>query len=192
MVFEVGVEQLIQNVAAACGQAFADMLAGVFGGDQTADVDEAQERLGIPLVQPVLIGAAGLELGQLLVGIIDEGGQLGAGRLRDGISQHDIDFFADDAGRRVQDVDKSLILAVQVTHKVFRPLGQLEQSLCADDLAGCCRLRGVIPRQQGQIFQVVSDLLIFSAHSVLPKLCSILSSHEIFNHSIPQLRPKMV
>ena len=68
MVFEVGVEQLIQNVAAACGQAFADMLAGVFGGDQTADVDEAQERLGIPLVQPVLIGAAGLELGSFSLG----------------------------------------------------------------------------------------------------------------------------
>ena len=170
MVFEVGVEQLIQNVAAACGQAFADMLAGVFGGDQTADVDEAQERLGIPLVQSVLIGAAGLELGQLLVGIIDEGGQLGAGRLRNGISQHDIDFFADDAGRRVQDVDKGLVLAVQIAHKVLRTLGQLEQSLCADDLAGCCRLRGVIPRQQGQIFQVISDLLIFSAHSVLPQI----------------------
>ena len=89
-------------------------------------------------------------------------------------------------------MDKGLVLAVQIAHKVLRTLGQLEQSLCADDLAGCCRLRGVIPRQQGQIFQVVSDLLIFSAHSVLPKLCSILSSHEIFNHSIPQLRPKMV
>ena len=68
VVLEVGVEQLIQNVAAACGQAFADMLAGVFGGDQTADVDEAQERLGIPLVQPSSSAQRALSWGNFSLG----------------------------------------------------------------------------------------------------------------------------
>ncbi len=44
---------------------------------------------------------------------------------------------------------KGFVLAVQVAHKMLGALGQLEQCLRADDLAGRRCLRGVIPCQQG-------------------------------------------
>ena len=67
----LGVEQLIQNVPAAGRQAGPDVLPGVLGRDKAADVDEPQQRLTVPLFQRFLVGAALLELGQLLVRIID-------------------------------------------------------------------------------------------------------------------------
>ena len=49
----------------------------------------------------------------------------------------------------------------------FAHLGQLEQRLCADDLAGGRCLRGVVPGQKAQIFQVVPDLFGLCTHGVL-------------------------
>ena len=86
VVLEVGVEQLIQNVTAAGRQNQAqDVLPGVLGRDKTADVDEPQQRLTVPLFQRFLVGAALLEPGQLLVRIVDQSRQLGPRPLRHGI-----------------------------------------------------------------------------------------------------------
>ena len=63
VVFKVSVEQIVQNVTAAGGQAAAHMLPRMFGGHQPADIDEPEQCLGIPLIQRLLAGAAGLELG---------------------------------------------------------------------------------------------------------------------------------
>ena len=62
---------------------------------------------------------------------------------------------------------KSFILAVQVAHEVLGALGQLEQCLRADDLAGCRRLRRIIPREQGQVLEIIADLIGFGAHGLL-------------------------
>ena len=169
VVLKMGVEQLVQNVAAAAGQALPHMVAGVLGGHQTADVDEPQKGFGIPLIQCVLAGAACFQLGQFFVGIIDQSGQLRAGGLGHALAQDQIHLFPDDAGRRIQDVHECFVFAVQVAHKMFRSLGQLEQCLGADDLAGRGRLGRIIPRKQGQIFQIVADLIVFGAHEVPPE-----------------------
>ena len=149
VVLKMGVEQLVQNITAAGGQAGTHMLPGVLGRNQTAEINEAEQRLGIPLLQRLLVRALGLELGQFLIGVIDQRCQLGTVRLRDRIPQHDIHFFADDAGGRVQDMYKGFVFAVQIAHKMLGTLGQLEQSLGTDDLAGRRSLRGVIPCKQG-------------------------------------------
>ena len=167
VVLEVGVEQLIQNVTAAGRQAGPDMLPGVLGRDEAADVDEPQQRLTVPLFQCFLVGAALLELGQLLARIIDQSRQLGPRPLRHGIPQHNVYLFADDAGSGVQDMYERLVLTVQVAHEVLGAFGQLEQCLCADDLAGGRCLRGVVPGQKAQIFQVVPDLFGLCTHGVL-------------------------
>ena len=167
VVLEVGVEQLIQNVTAAGRQAGPDMLPGVLGRDEAADVDEPQQRLTVPLFQRFLVGAALLELGQLLVRIIDQSRQLGPRPLRHGIPQHNVYLFADDAGSGVQDMYERLVLTVQVAHEVLGAFGQLEQCLCADDLAGGRCLRGIVPGQKAQIFQVVPDLFGLCTHGVL-------------------------
>ncbi len=62
---------------------------------------------------------------------------------------------------------KSFILAVQVAHEVLGTLGQLEQCLRADDLAGRRRLRRIIPREQGQVLEIIADLIGFGAHGLL-------------------------
>ena len=167
MVLEVGVEQLVQNIAAAHRQALPHVVPGVFGGNQTADVDKLQKGLGIPLVQLCLIPAALLELRQLFVGVIDQGGKLCAVALGHGVPQHLIHLFPDNAGCGIEDMYKCLILAVKVTHEMLGAFGQLQQCLGADDLA--CRrcLRGVIPCQQAQIFEVVADLVLFGTHGLL-------------------------
>ena len=126
-------EQLVQNISAAGGQTAAHMVAGVLGGHQTADIDQLEKGLGIPLLQCILL-------------------------------------FPDDTGGRVQDVHKGLVLAVQVAHEMLGALGQLEQRLCADDLAGRRRLGRVVPRQQRQIFQMIPDLFVFGTHGFLPKI----------------------
>ena len=151
VILKMGVEQLVQNIAAAGRQTAAHMVAGVLGGHQTADIDQLEKGLGIPLLQCILSGAACFKLRQLFGGIVDQGGKLCTGCLRHGVTQHGIHLFPDDTGGGVQDVHKGLVFAVQVAHEMLRTFGQLEQRLCADDLAGSCRLRGVISGQQGQV-----------------------------------------
>ena len=143
------------------------MLPRMFGGHQSADIDEPEQCFGIPLIQRLLAGAAGLKLGQLFVGVIDQCCQLGADIFRHGIAQHLIHLFTDHTGGRVQDMHKGLIFAVQIAHEMLGALGQLEQRLCADDLTGRCRLRGVVPGKQGQILQVITDFIGFGAHDFL-------------------------
>ena len=167
VILKMGVEQLVQNVAAAGRQASAHMVAGMLRGHQTADINKPQQRFGVPLIQRFLAGTACLELGQLFVGVIDQRCQLGAGMLRHGIAQHLIYFFANDTGSGIQNMHKSFILAVQVAHEVLGTLGQLEQCLRADDLAGCRRLRRIIPREQGQVLEIIADLIGFGAHGLL-------------------------
>ena len=199
VVFKVSVEQLVQNVTAAGRQTAAHMLPRMFGGHQPADIDEPEQCLGIPLIQRLLAGAAGLELGQLFVGVVDQCCQLGAGIFRHGIAQHLIHLFTDHTGGRVQDMHKGLIFAVQIAHEMLSALGQLEQRLCADDLAGSCRLRGVISGQQGQVLQVVADLIGFGAHGFLHRnaflalqRCCVFCIIVSLYFSIARMAPKVV
>ena len=199
VILKVGVEQLVQNIAAAGRQTVAHMVAGVLGGHQTADVDQLEKGLGVPLLQRILGGAACLKLGQLFGRIIDQGGKFGTGCFRHGVTQHDIHLFPDDAGGGVQNVHKGLVLAVQVAHEMLGALGQLEQRLCADDLAGSCRLRGVISGQQGQVLQIIANLIGFGAHGLLHhnaflvlQRCCVFCIIDSLYFSIARMAPKVV
>ena len=48
------------------------MVAGVLGGHQTADIDQLEKGLGIPLLQCILGGTACFKLRQLFGGIVDQ------------------------------------------------------------------------------------------------------------------------
>ena len=199
VILKVGVEQLVQNIAAAGGQTAAHMVAGVLGGHQTADIDQLEKGLGVPLLQCILGSAACFKLRQLFGGIVDQGGKLGTGCFRHGVTQHGIHLFPDDTGGRVQDVHKGLVLAVQVAHKVLGALGQLEQRLCADDLAGSCRLRRVISGQQGQVLQIIANLIGFGAHGLLHhnaflalQRCCVFCIIVSLYFSIARMAPKVV
>ena len=68
VVLKVGVEQLVQHIAAPRRQAGADIAAGMLGGHQPANVDQPEQRLAVPAFQRGLAGLLGLELGQLFGG----------------------------------------------------------------------------------------------------------------------------
>ena len=57
VVLKMGVEQLVQDIAAAGRQALPHMVAGVFGRYQPTDVNEPQQGVGVPLVQRFLWAA---------------------------------------------------------------------------------------------------------------------------------------
>ena len=65
-------------------------------------------------------------------------------------------------------MDERLVFPVQVAHKVLGALGQLEQRLGADDLAGGGRLGRIVPCQKAQILQIAADLLGLGSHGALP------------------------
>ena len=94
VVLKVGVKQLVEDVAAVLRQTAAHMVAGMLAGHEPAQVDEPQQRHAIPGVQVFL---AGFQLGQLLIGIIDERRQLGTLLGGDTVAKHRVDFFTDDA-----------------------------------------------------------------------------------------------
>ena len=157
VVLKMGMEQLIQDITTAGGQAAAHMGPGVFGRYQTAQLDQLQQGVLVPAGQGLLVRTLCLELRELFVGVMNQGGQLRAGLLRSIRPQNNIHFFPYDTGSRVQDVDKRLVLPVQVTHEMLCPLGQFQQRLGIDDLAGSGSLRGVVSGQQGKIFEVCAD-----------------------------------
>src|SRR5699024_3656424 len=103
VVLKVGVEQLVQHIAAPCGQAGPDIAAGVLGGHQPADVDQPDQRLAVPALQCGLAGLPGLELGQLFGGVIEQVGQLGPLGGGHPLPQYLVHLFADHPRGRVQD-----------------------------------------------------------------------------------------
>ena len=148
MVLKVRVQKLVDDMPAAFGQAFAHILAGVLAGNQPADVNQLQKRAFVPAVQPGGGRVPALDERQLLHRIVDEGGQLNADFLGYRGSQDRVNFFPDNAGRRVKDVDERLVLTVQVADIVFGAFWQLGHGFKPDNLAGSSPLRGKIPRKE--------------------------------------------
>lgn len=131
------------------------MVAGMLGGHQTADINKPQQRFGVPLIQRFLAGTACLELGQLFVGVIDQRCQLGAGMLRHGIAQHRSTFSRMTPEAEFRICTKASFSPCRSLMKCSVPLGS-RQCLRADDLAGCRRLRRIIPREQGQVLEIIA------------------------------------
>ena len=130
----VGVEQLVDDVGVLLGQGLPDLGAGVLGGDQAADVDETVEGDAVPLLQLFRVFGLGGHLAELLLGIVDEGGQLVPVGLGDAGGEEGVHLLPDHAGGRVEDVEEGLVLAVDVGDEVLGALGQVQDGLQVDDL----------------------------------------------------------
>ena len=97
----------------------------MLGRNKAAYIDQAQQRLAVPGFQLKAFRVAGLEQGQLARWVVDQGGKLGTDGLGHVFTQDKINFFADNTGSGVQQVDKSLVFAVQVTDIMLGALGSL-------------------------------------------------------------------
>lgn len=151
VVFVVGVQHLIDDVGVLPGHGLAHLGAGVLGADQAADLNEPVEGDAVPLPH---VGGLPLDLLQLLLGVIDQGGQLVPLRLGDGGGKQIVQLFPHDPGRGVEDVQKGLVFPVDVGDKVLRALGQVQDGLQVDDFRTGGLDRGVLTGQHFQIVQV--------------------------------------
>ena len=151
VVLKVGVQKLVNDMPTALRQAGTHIFPCVLGRNKAAYIDQAQQRLAVPGFQLKAFRVAGLEQGQLARRVVDQGGKLGTDGLGHVFTQDKVNFFADNTGSGVQQVDKSLIFAVQVTDIMLGTLGQLGGGFQADNGAGSRGLGGIIPCQQRKI-----------------------------------------
>ena len=148
----VGVDQLVDDVGVLRGHGLADLGAGVLGADQAAQVDEPVEGDAVPLPHIV---ALPLDLLQLLLGVVDEGGQLIPVGPGDGRPQQVVDLLPHHAGGGVEYVLKGLELAVDVGDEVLGGLGQVLDGPEVDDLGAGLLDGGVLLGQQLQVLQLL-------------------------------------
>ena len=146
----VGVDQLVDDIGVLRGHGLAHLGAGVLGADQAAQVDEPVEGDTVPLPHILRLP---LDLLQLLLGVVNEGGQLvpvGAG---DSGAQQLVDLHPHHAGGGVEDVLESLVLSVDIGQEVLGALGQVLDGPQVDDLGAGGLDVGIVPGQQLQVLQ---------------------------------------
>ena len=147
----------------------ANLLPGVFGRHIPAQLHQPVDGQPIPFVQIVaLIG----HQGQFGSGIINQGRQVVAILLGHAIGKQFFQLFLDFTGGGVEDVQKRLMLAMNVRHKMFRPLGQVQNGLQTDDFRTRLLHRGKLLGKQAQIMQLLWGKGTLCVHNlILSFLC---------------------
>ena len=151
LVVVVHVNQLVDGVGELRGHPLSHLGAGVFGRYLLADAHQAVDRDPLPVV---VVNAVVLRLRQRPPGVIDEVRQLRLLLVGDDIAEGLPDLLTDDSGRAFQQMNKGLVLPVQIAEKVFRSLGKAQNRFQVDDLAGRGLNIGVLPGHQFQICQI--------------------------------------
>ena len=156
----LGVQQLVQHIGVLGRHGLAHLAARVAGGQGTAQPDQPVQVFFIEGRRHV----AQLQLhGELFLRVVDQGEEIIPLLLGHLPGELLLRFFADDPGAVVQNVAEGLVLAVQVGHKMLRPLRQVEDGLQVDDLG----IQGLVVRKP--FGQQVQDFVRGSVfHTVLP------------------------
>ena len=157
----IGVEQFVDDIGKIVGQRLAHLGAGIFGGDQTADVNKAVKGDPVPLV-PVLELSG--EFGELFRRIVNECGELIALRPGNTGGKERVHLFPHHARGGVENMEEGLIFSVNVGNKVLGTLGQVQDGLEVDDLAAGRLYRGVLAGEHLQIAQIWGGAGLFGIH----------------------------
>ena len=159
------VNQLIENGLVVRIHVGANLGAGVLGGDEPAQIHKAMNGQPVPLVQVLLLVGNQCQLGG---GVVDEGRQVVHVPLGHGGGEKLFQLFLDFAGAGVENVQKRLMLAVNIGHEVLRGLGQIQDGLEPDDLRARGLHRGILPGKQPQIVQLLVGKNTLVIHMILP------------------------
>ena len=125
-----GVEQLVQYIGIGRRHRLAHLGARIFGGKQAAQLNQIMQRGVKPaLGQP----SRGAEQFELFLGVIDQRKQIGNRGSAVGGGEQQQRFLPDDARTVVQDVQKRVIFAVNITHEVLGTLWQIQDGFQVDD-----------------------------------------------------------
>ena len=160
-VLPVGVEELVQDVGEVGGQSLADLGPGVPLAGGPGHLDEPVDGDPVPLVQVLDLG---LDLLQLLLGIVDEGGQLVELVPGNHVGEQLVQPLPDHAGAGVEDMEEGLVLPVDVGDEVLAALGQVHDGVQIDDLRGRGPDGGEHAGQHFEIAQVIFRVRAMLCH----------------------------
>ena len=158
-------QQLLNQRAHLPGHRLAHALARVLDRAHAADLHQAIDRQAIPLIRN---HALLLEQRQLLIRIGDERGEhipLMGGKQ---VAVQVVDLALDDAAGVMQDMQESLMLAMQIRKEMLRALGQVEDGLQVDDLRTGSLHRGILLCQKPQIVQLLGRKYMLAVHNGQP------------------------
>ena len=114
------VKEFLYDVGILGGQCLAHLGAGVLAGDAAAHLYQAEQRAAVPCRK---VGLLSLHYLHLLLRIVDERTQVTDFVCCESFAEQFVHLAADVAAGIAQDMKKSLMLAMNVGHKVFRTLG---------------------------------------------------------------------
>ena len=172
----LGMQQLVQDVAVGRRHRLAHLGAGVFGGKQLCQVDQALQHKAVPL-----LAAAPLlpDLFELFLRVVDQCAQAGTLHRGQRLGKQYVHLFPDDAGGIVEDVLEGLIFPVQIAHKVLGAFGQIEDCLQVDDFGADLLPGRIFFRQQAQEF----DAVAYHVHGTPPFFYSLLLGQKYIKFS---------
>ena len=111
------------------------------------------QRDAVPLFQIPDVGVA--QVVQLLLRVVDQRGQLIKLRAGDAVGKERVQRLADHAGAGIENVQKGLMLPMDIGDEVLAALGQVHDGLQVDDLRGRRADRGKHAGEHLQIAQVI-------------------------------------
>ena len=123
-------EQFIDDEAEDLRHGFTHFRTGILGRQQLGQADQLVQGLAGPLI--VQLPFAAHEV-QFFFWIINEGQEIILLFLRHRMVKEHFYFFPDNAGAIIQNMIKGIIFPVKVTHEMFRPLRQVNDSLQVND-----------------------------------------------------------
>ena len=150
ILIRLGVKQFVQQKGICLRHSLAHLLPGIFGGKQFAERNHLLQGAAVPFPGKLLLLFQPLEL---FLGIVNQRTQAGDLPARHGSAEKHIDLFPDDAGAVIQNMAKRLVLPVNVTHEMFRALGQRQVCLQVHDFRAQRLYRRIPLCQKRQVFQ---------------------------------------
>ena len=148
----VAEHQFLNQRAHLARHRLAHTLAGVFHRAYAADLDQAIDRQPVPFVRN---HALLLEQRQLFVRIIDQRGEHIALMRGEDVAVQVVDLALDHAAGVMQDMQKRLMLAMQVRKEVLRALGQAKHGAQMRHFCRGFLNRAVLLAQQLEIANIL-------------------------------------
>ena len=145
VLIRVRMQQLVNDIGVVMGDGLTNLGARVATRKGTRHGDEVVEILFIPGGGVLFCRA---HQAQLFAWIVDERAQVALFAIGHRIAEYLVNVLANNARAVVEDVHEGFVFAMQITHKVFGSLGQIENRLQVDDLGEDGLLIGKLLREQ--------------------------------------------
>ena len=151
-------DQLVQDLLIIGIHVRTDFGTSVLGGDIAAQIHQTVNGEPVPLIQILVFISNQSNLG---LGIVDQGSQIIPVPLGHGVAEKFFQLFFHFAGTGVQNMQEGFVFAMDIRHKVFCALGQIQNGLQTDDFRTGGLNGGILFGKQAQIMQLLGGKIAF-------------------------------